>query len=185
MSTLKLPTFRAPGWLTGFAVLALMVGLFSAPARAAEDVVHFGNSIDVGPNQRIHDAVCFFCSVNVHGIASHDIVVFFGSVHVDGQAEHDVVDFFGDVRLEQGSSIRHDLVNFFGSTWLAENASVGQDAVIMFGSLHEESSASVGKNQVVEPGFVFWGPFLVIFLIVGLVVRETRRARRMRYLRGY
>ncbi len=185
MSRLNDFKVRVPGWLACLVVLAVAAGVFAVPARAAEDVVHFGNSIEVGPNQRVHDAVCFFCSVNVHGVASHDIVVFFGSVHVDGQAEHDVVDFFGDVRLEENSSIRHDLVNFFGSTWLAENASVGQDAVIMFGSLHEESSASVGKNQVVQPGFLFWGPFLIIFLIVGLVVRETRRARALRYMRGF
>jgi hypothetical protein len=177
--------FDLPSRLAGLAVLVLMTAVLATPARAAEDIVHFGNTINVAPNEHIHDAVCFFCSVNIHGEAGHDIVVFFGSVHVDGRAEHDVVDFFGNVRLEEGSSIRHDLVNFFGTTWLGENATVGQDAVVMFGSLHEESNASVGKNQVVEPGFLFWGPFLVIFLVVALVVRETRRSRYMRMMRGY
>ncbi len=185
MSTLTHRAFRLHIQWATLACLLLFAVVTATPARAAEDVVHFGNSIEVGPNQRIHDAVCFFCSVNIRGTAGHDIVVFFGSVHVDGHAEHDVVDFFGNVRLEDGASIRHDLVNFFGSTWLGENATVGQDAVVMFGSLHESSSANVGKNQVVEPGILFWGPFLVIFLVITLVVREMRRARHMRMMRGY
>ncbi len=173
------------GRVAGLVAFLLTVAMVARPARAAEDIVHFGNSIHVGPNQRIHDAVCFFCSVDVQGTASHDIVVFFGSVHIAGRAEHDVVNFFGNVRLEDNASISHDLVNFFGSTWLGENASVGQDAVVMFGSLHEESSASVGKNQVVEPGFLFWGPFLLIILGITFAVRETRRSRRLRMMRGY
>jgi hypothetical protein len=178
-------TIRVPSWLAGLAFLILAAATFATPARAAEDVVHFGNSIEVGPNQQIHDAVCFFCSVHVRGTANHDIVVFFGSVTIDGQAEHDVVDFFGHVRVADGSSISHDLVNFFGATWLGENASIGQDAVVMFGSLHEAGTASVGKNQVVEPGILFWGPFVLIFLAISAVVRQARRARYMRMMRGF
>lgn len=184
MSKVMHPKLRVSGLWAALAFLLLACTL-ATPARAAEDIVHFGNSIEIGPNQRVHDAVCFFCDVNVHGAAGHDIVVFFGSVHVDGHADHDVVDFFGNVRLEDGASIRHDMVNFFGSSWLGENASVGQDAVVMFGSLHEAGSASIGKNQVVQPGILFWGPFLVIIGVVILIVREARRSRHMRMLRGY
>ena len=184
MSKVMLSRLRVPGFLAALAFL-LTAAALPTKARAAEDIVHFGNSIEINSNQHVHDAVCFFCDVKVHGTAGHDIVVFFGNVSVNGQAEHDVVDFFGDVRLSEGASISHDMVNFFGSTWLGENASVGQDAVVMFGSLHEAGTASIGKNQVVEPGILFWGPFLIILGVVVLIVRESRRARYLRLMRGY
>jgi hypothetical protein len=169
----------------GVALLALAFVVLSTPARAAQDVVHFGSSIDVGANEEIHDAVCFFCSVNVQGTVNGNIVSFFGSVRISGHAEHDVVDFFGDVKVSDDSSIGHDLVNFFGSVWLGENASVDRDAVVMFGSMHSAPSASFGGNRVVEPGWIFWGPFLLIFAGIYFVVHEIQGYRRRRFLRMY
>ena len=164
--------------------LALLTGIAAKPAFANRDVVHFGNSIDVPEDATIHDAVCFFCSVNVKGTAQGDIVTFFGSVNIDGKAEHDVVDFFGAVRAANDSSIGHDVVNFFGGVRLGENVSVGEDLVVMFGDLHMASSASVRGDRVVQPGWIFWGPLLVFGLIIYVIVREVRASRRRRML-GY
>ena len=88
---------RKMSWIWLMCGLALLVLAAGVPARAAKDVVHFGSSIDVGPGESIHDAVCFFCSVNVKGTVRGDMVVFFGDVRIDGHAEHDVVNFFGNV----------------------------------------------------------------------------------------
>jgi len=164
--------------------LALLV-LAASPARAAKDVVHFGSSIDVGPGESIHDAVCFFCSVNVKGTVQGDMVVFFGDVRIDGHADHDVVNFFGDVKVADDTAIGHNLVNFFGGVELGRNVTVGEDAVVMFGQMREASSASVGGSKVVESGLLFWIPFLVIGGMVSFAVREVRWMRRRRFLRGY
>ena len=151
-------------WLVcGLALVVLAAGV---PARAAKDVVHFGSSIDVGAGESIHDAVCFFCSVNVRGNVKGDLVVFFGDVRIDGRADHDVVNFFGGVEL-------------------GRNVTVGQDAVVMFGQMREASSSSVGGSKVVESGLLFWIPFLLIAGMVSFGVRELRWIRRRRFLRGY
>ena len=47
MSKLISTTSRLRGRIAGLTVLLLMAGLFATNARAAEDVVHFGNSIEV------------------------------------------------------------------------------------------------------------------------------------------
>ena len=170
-------------WLMcGLALLVLAAGV---PARAAKDVVHFGSPIDVGPGESIHDAVCFFCSVNVKGTVRGDMVVFFGDVRIDGHADHDVVNFFGDVKAADDTSIGHDLVNFFGGVELGRNVTVGQDAVVMFGVMREASTSSVGGSKVVESGLLFWIPFLVIGGMISFAVRELRWMRRRRFLRGY
>ena len=56
--------------------------LASTPAHADKDAVQFGSNIVVPEGQSVHDAVCFFCSVNAKGDIDHDVVVFFGNVHI-------------------------------------------------------------------------------------------------------
>ena len=101
-------------------LLAAIFALTTTPARASHDAVQFGSNITVPAGQTVHDAVCFFCSVQDEGTVDGDIVVFFGNVHISGEAHHDVVNFFGSVRADDNSSIRHDMVSFFGVVRLGE-----------------------------------------------------------------
>jgi hypothetical protein len=169
----------------GVAMFVLLTAMLARPARAAQDIVEFGSTIDVPQKEAIHDAVCFFCSVNVEGTVNGDIVVFFGSVRINGQANHDVVNFFGDVTAADDSSIGHNLVNFFGGVRLGQNVTVGQDTVVMFGSLRADQSANFGGSRVVEPGWLFWGPLLALFFGIYFVVHEFRGYRRRRMLGVY
>ena len=168
----------------GIALCVLLASALATPARAAQDIVEFGSTIDVPQKDTIHDAVCFFCSVNVEGTVNGDIVVFFGNVRIKGQANHDVVNFFGDVTAADDTSIGHNLVNFFGGVRLGQNVTVGQDTVVMFGNLRAADSANFGGSRVVEPGWLFWGPFLALGLGIYFVVHEFRGYRRRRLL-GY
>lgn len=169
-----------------FALLAAgALALVAAPARADNDAVHFGSDIEVPPDATVHDAVCFFCSVNVEGKVNGDVVVFFGRVHIAGSAEHDVVNFFGGVRADDGAQIGRDLVSFFGGVRLGENASVGHDMVVMLGSAHTAASASVGHDRVVQPGWILDVPLIVMIVILIVVVREFRAYRRRQFYRGY
>src|SRR5580658_5423018 len=95
-------------------VLALAsLAAFPTFALANADAVQFGEAIHATAASPVHDAVCFFCSVNIDPDAhvTGDIVVFFGDVHIGGAAQHDVVNFFGDVRADDNASIGHDLVS--------------------------------------------------------------------------
>ena len=166
-------------------LLAAALLLAAAPARADKDIVQFGSNINVAEGHTIHDAVCFFCSVNAKGDIDHDVVVFFGNVHIAHQSKHDVVVFFGTVRADDDAAIGHDVVNFFGATHLGENVSVGGDAVVMFGGLRAADSVSIAGNRVAQPIWVFWTPLIVLGLIVTLIVHEVRSYRRRQYLAAY
>jgi hypothetical protein len=178
--------FPYPMRLFGIALFLLLTAMLARPAQAEQDIVEFGSTIDVPQPDTIHDAVCFFCSVNVEGTVNGDIVVFFGNVRIDGKANHDVVNFFGEVTAGSDTSIGHDLVNFFGGVRLGQNVTVGQDIVVMFGSLRAAQPASfmIGGSRVVEPAWLFWGPFLAVSLGIYFVVHEFRAYRRRRLL-GY
>src|SRR5215469_12045463 len=158
--------------LLRFAVFITVLAGLALPAHASKDMVQFGSRIVVEPDQSIHDAVCFFCSVDDRGTVEGDIVVFFGNVNIDGKANQDVVNFFGNVNAADDASIGKDLVKFFGHVHLGDNVSVGKDIVVMFGALRVGNGVRNGGDRVVQPGFIFWAPLLIIFTVVILVVRE-------------
>lgn len=166
-------------------LVAILFGSLATTARAEKDLVQFGSKIEIAPGESAHDTVCFFCGVDDRGTVNGDIVVFFGNVHINGQANHDVVTFFGNVTVEDNSSIGQDMVNFFGNVRLGQNVTVGKDAVSMFGSFRAAPTASIGGDHVVQPAWLFWGPLLVLVLIIVVIVHEIRAARRRAYLRGY
>lgn len=159
-------------------LLVALALLFSAnPARADHDRVQFGENIVVAPGDSIHDAVCFFCSVDAQGTVEHDVVVFFGNVHIAGHSNHDVVNFFGNVRLDDHGVIAHDVVNFFGSVRLGEDATIGNDLVAMFGDIHAADSAHIEGNRVSQPIWLLLIPFLIIGGIITLIVSAVRNFR--------
>lgn len=164
-------------------VAALAVA--AAPARAEDDAVQFFNNIQVTPDAPVNDAVCFFCNADAHGDVKGDIVVFFGNIRLDGQAHQDVVNFFGNVSAADNSSIGGDLVSFFGTIHLGENVRVNQDLVAMFGIVQSPSSVSVGQDHVVFSPWILFGPLLVIFLIVFVIVHEVRARRERRFLQQF
>ena len=161
------------------------LALAAAPAHANEDAVQFFNNIEVTPDAPVHDAVCFFCNVHDDGEVNGDIVVFFGNVRIDGQANHDVVNFFGSVTAADNSSIGGDLVSFFGSVRLGENVSVAKDLVAMFGTVHTPSSVSVGKDHVIFSPWIFFGPLLIIFMVIFVIIHEIRVQRQRRFVLPY
>ena len=157
----------------------------SVPARADQDAVQFFSNINVSQGSTVHDAVCFFCSVNLEGKATGDVVVFFGNTHVSSESQHDVVNFFGNVTADDNANIGNNVVSIFGNVRLGENVHVGEDLVSMFGVLHTGQGVSVDGDRVVQPAIVFFGPFIFLVAVIILVVREYRAYRRRLFLRGY
>jgi hypothetical protein len=168
-----------------FTFILLCAAFASTHARAEQDAVQFFSNIEVSPDSTVHDAVCFFCSVNIEGKATGDIVVFFGNTHISSDAQHDVVNFFGTVTADDNATIDHDLVSMFGSIRLGENVHVGEDLVAMFGSLDNGDGLSVEGNRVVQPAIIFYGPLIFLIVVLVLIVREFRAHRRRVFLRNY
>jgi hypothetical protein len=171
--------------ILAFLCLGIALAVAAKPARADGDQVQFFSNIEIPADSSVHDAVCFFCSVDIQGTATGDVVVFFGNTHIAKESNHDVVNFFGRVTADDNASIGNNLVSFFGNVRLGENAHVGEDLVAMFGSLHLGDGASIEGDRVVQPAVFFFGPFILLVLVIVLVVREYRAYRRRLFLRGY
>jgi hypothetical protein len=166
-------------------LLLATLAFAATPARADHDAVQFGSNITVAQDSSVHDAVCFFCSVNAQGTIDHDVVVFFGNIHIAGRANHDVVNFFGNIKADDNATIGHDMVSMFGVIRLGEDVTVGNDLVAMFGSLHAPDSVIIRKDRVVQPGWILWIPLLILGTIIIVVVREIRSWRRRQLINAY
>jgi hypothetical protein len=180
MKSVELPMIRRI-----LALTLLCAAFASTRARAEQDAVQFFSNIEVAPDSTVHDAVCFFCSVNIEGKATGDVVVFFGNTHIANDAQHDVVNFFGRVTADDNASVGHDLISFFGRVRLGDDVRVGEDLVAVFGSLQAGHGVTVEGDRVVQPAIFFFGPFIFLMVILILIVREYRAYRRRQFLRGY
>ena len=167
------------------AVALLAAACASAHARAEEDQVQFFSDIHVSADSTVHDAVCFFCSVDLEGQATGDVVVFFGNTHISTEAHHDVVNFFGHVTADDNATIDHDVVNFFGGIRLGNNVHVGDDVVAMFGSLRTGDNVTIDGDRVSQPAVLFYGPLIFLVVVLVLLIREFRAYRRRVFLRNY
>jgi hypothetical protein len=164
------------------AIAALVA--FPAAARANADAVQFGEKIHATAAKPVHDAVCFFCSVQIDPDAhvTGDIVVFFGDVHIGGAAQHDVVNFFGEVKADDNASIGHDLVSMFGGVRLGQDVTVGGDMVAMFGDVHQADSVTIRKDRVVQPVWLLFLPLSILGLIIYAIVSCVRASRRRHWM---
>ena len=143
------------------ALILVCAAFAPAAARAERDEVQFFSNIHVDADSTIHDAVCFFCSVDLEGKATGDVVVFFGHTHISSEAQQDVVSFFGKVTADDNATVGHDLVSMFGNVRLGENVRVGEDLVAMFGSLNTGNGVTVEGDRVVQPAWIFFAPMFV------------------------
>jgi len=133
-----------------------------ALANDGGDRVQFFQNITVGPDDRVGDVVCLFCSIRMAGSCG-DAVAIFGSIIVDGPASGDVVSVGGGIKL-------------------GEDANVSGDAVAIGQGLYRHPEAVV-KGQTVSQAspLIFLAliivPLLPIILVVALVVWLLRRNR--------
>jgi len=171
--------------LLAVCLLGAAFAVTATPAFADRDAVQFFSNIHVGPDSSVHDAVCFFCSINADGEVKGDMVVFFGNIHIAGKADHDVVSFFGSISADDNASVGQDMVSMFGSVRLGENVSIGKDLVAMFGILRAPETVTVGGDRVSMPGAIFFGPMVLIGLVVIVIVRELRARRRRQFIANY
>jgi hypothetical protein len=136
------------------AVSGLILVLF----RPSPDVLHFGRNIAVLPDQQIRNASCFLCSVDVSGHASGGVRAFAGNVLLSGSVNGNVLVFGGNVSL-------------------AGNSVIDGRVIIIGGHLLQDPAAKSTRHTVLPP-IIFLPVILLICIIMGTLIRLTRRSIR-------
>jgi hypothetical protein len=155
--------------LPGMFACVLVSFILCAPSLAqgdSHDRTQFGSDINVGPNEEVEDATCFFCSVRVRGHVAGDVTVFGGSVIVEDQGE-----------------VNGDLTDFGRGARLDKDAKVGGDVTVFGGPVRRDSAASVGGDVTTFTGslwllLVFGLPLVIFGAIIALIIWVVRRLTR-------
>ncbi len=151
-------------FIAGAVVFALTP--FAVAQADTHDRTHFGNDINIGPNENVGDVTCFFCTVRVRGHVASDVTVFGGSIILEDEAEvnGDVTDFGSGVRLDKNSKVAGDVTTFGGPVRRDPASSVGGDLTTFHGS-----------GWLV---LIFGLPLVIFGAIIALIVWAIRRLTR-------
>ena len=147
-------------------LMSLVALLIVAPsaeyAKGDQDRVQFFQSITVGPEEHIGDAVCIFCSIRMGGTCG-DAVAVMGSIVVDGTVNGDAVSVGGGIKLGEDASVNGDAVAIGQGVSRHPNAVVKGDVV-------SQAGPAILLGLIIIP-------LLPVILVVVFVVWLVRRNR--------
>ena len=120
-------------------LMSLLVLIVVAPsmvfANDGGDRVQFFQSITVGPDEHVGDAVCIFCSIRMAGSCG-DAVAIFGNIVVDGTVSGDAVSVGGGIKLGEDANVSGDAVAIGRGVYRHPNAVVKGEVVSQAGPVN-------------------------------------------------
>jgi hypothetical protein len=149
-------------WLYLCFALFLAATLGGPRAHASTDRVSFMHDIEIGDGEQADDAVCFLCSVRIHGKVNGDAVAFLGGIRLNGE-------------------INGDAVSFLGSLEMSNESRIGGDCVVFGGPLRRNGNAVIEGSAVDFPFIVVMLPFVILALLIYGIISLFRRRRYRAY----
>lgn len=147
-------------------LMALLVLIMVSPSLALTndggDRVQFFQAITIGPDERVGDVVCIFCSIRMAGSCG-DTVAIFGNILVDGAVSGDAVSVGGGIKLGEDANVNGDTVAIGQGVYRHPNA-------VVKGEVVSQAGPAIFLGLIVIP-------LLPIALVAALVVWLVRRNR--------
>jgi hypothetical protein len=156
--------------------LLLTVG---ALGQAPGSRTYLGQDIFVASGQQVHNATCFFCSVQVEGDVSGRVVVLFGSLNVSGQVRRSATVIWGNAVVDSQARIGGDTVVLGGNAVYETDESLSGSAYVLGGHMsrvsrpHGESGAP--SRVSLSPMFSWLIAVAAVLLLSVLIVPRVRR----------
>jgi hypothetical protein len=133
-------------------------GLILALVRPTPDVLQVGRNLTVAADQPLQNVTCVLCSADISGHISGRVRAFAGNVSLGGTVNGSIVVFGGHVQLAAGSV-------------------VDGSVIIIGGHLRQDLGAKCDRHTVLPP-IIFLPVILLICLVMGALIRLTRRSIR-------
>ncbi len=166
------------GWSFVVAVL-LTVGAFG---QGAGNRTYFNEDIFVASGQQIHNATCFFCSVQVEGDVSGHVLVLFGSLNVSGQVKGGATVLWGNAVVDSQARIGGDTVVLVGNTVYEADESLSGNAYVVGGHLSHVARSSADqrpRSRVSLSPVISWLIAGVALLLLSAFIAQGVRRRVM------
>ena len=91
-------------------LVALLIPVQALAYGPGDDIVVFGQSVTVGPDETAKDVVIFGGTANIQGRTTGDVVVIGGSATISGEVGKDLVVVGGSAKLMDSAEVMGDVV---------------------------------------------------------------------------
>jgi hypothetical protein len=157
-------------------VLMMMV----APVALAQEPgsrMYVGQDIYVAQGQQIHNASCFFCSVQVEGDLTGNVFVLFGSLNVSGRVHGHATVLGGNAVIDAQARVGGDTVVLGGNAVYETDESLSGSAYVLGGHLSRVARPEGSRQRRISMSPMFFGLLgvLALLLLSAAVVPRVRR----------
>jgi hypothetical protein len=153
-----------------FSTLALLLVL--APAAVAQtpgNRTYIGEDVFVAAGQQVHNATCFFCSVQVEGELTGHVFVLFGNLNVSGRVRRSATILGGNAVVDSQARIGGDTVVLGGNAVYETDESISGNAYVLGGHLSKVSSAASSARRISLNPFIFFSLAILAVLLLSLL----------------
>jgi hypothetical protein len=161
-----------------FLPLLLTVGAFG---QAPGNRTYVGQDVFVAAGQQVHNATCFFCSVQVEGDLTGHVFVLFGSLNVSGQVRRSATVIWGNAVVDSQARIGGDTVVLGGNAVYESDESLSGSAYVVGGHLSRVSRPSGESHprsrMSLSPLFSFLLAAVVLLLLLSVIIAPRVRRR--------
>jgi hypothetical protein len=157
----------------GLTLLLAPTALVQSPGNRT----YIGQDIFIASGQRVHNATCLFCSVQVEGELSGRAVVLFGNLNVSGLVRHSATVIGGNAVVDAQARIGGDTAVLDGNAVYETEESLSGSAYVLGGHLSRTGEHTNSHKRVSLNPFVFFSLAVIGFLLLALLVApHVRRA---------
>jgi hypothetical protein len=155
--------------------LALLLITLPGAAQAHGNRTYFNQDIFVAQGQQVHNAICFFCSVQVEGDLTGRVLVLFGSLNVSGRIEGGATVVGGNAVVDSQARLGGNVVVFGGNAVYESDESISGNAYVIGGHLSTLGDRSKSTRRVsFSPAFFFSLAAAVLVLLSALFFPRRR-----------
>jgi hypothetical protein len=132
----------------------------------------------VSAGQQVHNATCFFCSVQVEGDLTGNAFVLFGNLNVSGQVRGNATVIWGNVVVDSQARIGGDTAVLVGNAVYEMDESLAGSAYVLGGHLsHVSRARDAARSRVsLSPLVSCLLAVAALLLLSALIVPRVRRS---------
>ncbi len=156
--------------------LALVVTVSGvALAQGHGNRTYFNQDIFVAQGQEVHNAICFFCSVQVEGELSGRVLVVFGSLNVSGRVEGGAMVIGGNAVLDSQARLGGNAVVIGGNAVYESEESILGNAYVIGGHLSTFGERAKTTRRVSFSPAFFYSLAVIILVLFSVLFFPRRR----------
>jgi hypothetical protein len=157
-------------------IVFLLLSVVTASAREPGSRTYFNQDIFVAQGQQIHNASCFFCSVQVEGDVTGNVLVLFGNLNISGHVKGRTTVLGGNTVIDSLARIDGNALVIDGNAVYETDESISGNAWVIGGHLSPARNRPRSIHRASFSPVLFPGIALAALLLLSLLFLPRRKS---------